>query len=143
MHLYSYQDRTFLLIDGRSSNVRRFGMASVVHALCVMHSLDAVLILRKNGCPEADFSSEAYLADGSPAPLNSESAAGLAVCLVAYADLLGVKPFHSLDYAIEADGEMLRALIHSQLGECKRVSIYRDEMLLGTGEALCLGEFDV
>lgn len=140
---YSVSGHKLLALDARNSNAQRFRNSRFVHSLCVMHGLDAVLILSNPSLTGADFSAEAYGSGGSALRLSEggEEALCCSLALVAFADLLGVKPFHSADYSFEAEGIALRAQIHSQMGECKRVSIYREEKTLGTGEALCLGEF--
>lgn len=133
IYRYDVDNESFLAVDGRDVTIPRFRQRKTVHALCLMHGLDGVIILDKSD--KADFRMELYGKDG-----NAAAATSSAACVsVAFADLLGVKPFHTKDYMLEfVDGSLHAALIGSHLGECKMVQLDGAEALA----VMCEGEFD-
>ncbi len=87
------------------------------------------------GSSFADAASPAGFAPGS-------LLAGAALCAVAFADLVGVKPFHTTEYTLEIAGEAYSASILSHLGECKVVSLFAPGLASVRGSAVCEGEVD-
>lgn len=85
------------------------------------------------------FVANARATDGT---LSASSIAGAAICAVAFADLVGVKPFHSTEYTLEIAGEIYSASILSHLGECKVVSLSSPGHAPISGPAVCEGEVD-
>lgn len=133
IYRYNVEDESYLAVDGRDVTIPRFRDRRTVHALCMMNSLDGVIILDKSD--KADFSLEFYGKDGNPA----DAPTSCACVSVAFADLLGVKPFHSKDYTLQTrDGAIHQASINSHLGECKMVQLQGTEPL----SVMCDGEFD-
>lgn len=124
---------TFVAVDGRDVTIPRFRNRKTVHALCLMNGLDGLIVLDKS--ETADFKLEFYGKDGNASVPGISSA-----CVsVAFADLLGVKPFHSKDYSFETnDGAIHTARIDSHLGECKMVAIDGFDAL----GVMCEGEFE-
>ena len=133
IYRYNVGDESYLAIDGRDVTIPRFRDRRTVHALCMMNALDGVVILDKGN--EADFSMECYGRDGNPA----DATPSCACTAVAFADLLGVKPFHSKEYTLQtSDGAIHHAGINSHLGELKIVEF--DDA--GPLDVICDGEFD-
>lgn len=131
IYRYSRGDDSFLMIDGRNVEVPRFRKSREVHSLCLLHNTSGLAII--NDSQSADYSLEFYNADGAPGFCKAA-----AECSVAYADLLGVKPFHSQDYCFEAGGQLHSARILAHLGECKTISLDNEP----AADVLCLGELD-
>lgn len=120
------------MIDGRDVDIPRFRKSADVHSLCLIHQVDGLVILDHSSV--ADFKMEIHCGNGGAESCIAESSA----CAVAYADLLGVKPFHSQEYSFELDGMVHNAFISSHLGECKEVGIDGDAPV----PVLCLGMMD-
>lgn len=140
MYRYSEGEKSFILVDGRDAEIPRFRRSGTVHSICLIHAADAIVILDK--CARADFSLEIYCSDGSaqsaggsPASLDGSAAA----CAVAFADLVGIKPFHSTDYTFRWAGTVFNAKITSHLGECKEVILSEP---LFKGAAVCEGPLE-
>jgi len=131
MYRYSEDELSFIMIDGRDVEIPRFRKRNDAHAMCLLHGTDGIVILDKS--EKADFLIEFVGADGVAA----DAPDGARRCAVAFADLVGVKPFHTKEYSFEASGSTHDALILSHLGECKVVKIGDCE-----GSALCEGELE-
>lgn len=82
-----------------------------------------IAVLKESIC--ADFALECHgFGSGEVSSESLEAILSCAArCAVAFADLLGVKPFHSTDYTLECHDAVLRATIECHLGECKVVSL--------------------
>lgn len=117
MYRYSGAGNDFIMIDGRNADVSRFRRKDVIHPLCLMYGTDGLIILGKS--QTCDFSMEFYNPDGSCGMMCGNGGR----CAVAFADLLGVKPFHTSEYVFEAPDGVHRAYILSQLGENKTVRL--------------------
>lgn len=130
IYRYSEGEHSFMMIDGRDVDIPRFRKPREVHSLCLLHGVDGLAIVNKSEL--ADFKLEFF-------PFRNPSQLSLcaAACSVAFADLLGVKPFHSQDYRVEFDGTVLDAQILSHLGECKQVRLQSREF-----SSLCEGEIE-
>lgn len=111
MYRYSSGENMFIMVDGRDVQVPRFRKSESVHALCLVHKVDGIAILDHSA--KADFKLE-YQGNVSD---------GISECAVAFADLLGVKAFHTQNYTFESEGVVHTAFIESHLGECKMVRI--------------------
>lgn len=135
IYRYSGKQESFLAVDGRDVEVPRFRERRTVHALCLINEVDAILVVDK--AEAADFRVDCYGRDGLPCRLSADAAR----CSVAFADLLGVKPFHSQDFKYETPDGTFDAAILSQLGECKTVSVDVDGTRV-PGPAFCEGEFE-
>ena len=114
---YSGAGNSFLVIDGRNGDAGRFTRPDVVHALCLIHGADGLMVMEKSEC--ADFRMLFFNPDGSCGMFCGNGGR----CIVAFADYLGVKPFHTRDYVFEAPDGLHRAEILSHLGECKVVRL--------------------
>ena len=134
LRIYSYSEgeNKFLMVDGRQNDVSRFCNRKTVRSMCLIHSLTGITVIKPS--IEADFRIEYLDADGGIS--GKESAL---LCAVAYADLLGIKPFHSTEYRVEVDGLLIDAEILSHLGECKVVHTLQNNI---TGSAICEGEIE-
>lgn len=117
MYRYSGAGNSFIVIDGRDVEIPRFRKPGTIHALCLINRTDGLMILDKSD--RADFRMEYYNSDGSGGMMCGNGGR----CIVAFADLLGVKPFHTKDYVFEAPDGMHEASILSHLGECKVVRL--------------------
>lgn len=117
MFRYSGAGNSFIAIDGRDTDVSRFRERRVIHMLCLANGTDGLMILDKSGT--ADFKMEFFNPDGSSGMMCGNGGR----CIVAFADFLGVKPFHSADYTFEAPDGIHNAQILSQLGDCKMVRL--------------------
>lgn len=129
MYRYSTDKRALILIDGRDVEIPRFRKPQEIHILCLLNGVQGLVILEKSDI--ADFRLECYASNGRSAGFEESSA----VCAVAFADLVGVKAFHTQDYSFEYEGQLHSAFIESHLGEAKEVLI--DSHIRGT--ALCEG----
>lgn len=114
---YSGAGNSFVVIDGRSVDTSRFKKRVMVHALCLQYSTDGLMILENSDI--ADFRMSYFNSDGSGGMMCGNGGR----CIVAFADLLGVKPFHSKDYTFETSDGVHHAEILSHLGECKIVRL--------------------
>lgn len=134
LRIYSYSEgeNNFLMVDGRQNDVSRFCKRKTVRSLCCIHAVNGIAVLKES--ETADFRLE-YL-DAQEGIRKRESAL---LCAVAYADLLGIKPFHSTEYRVEVDGLVFDAEILSHLGECKVVHTLQNDI---TGSAICEGEME-
>lgn len=134
LRIYSYSEgeNNFMMVDGRQNDVSRFCSRKTVCSLCCIHGVDGIAVMKESGI--ADFRMEYLDAEGG---IRKRESAVL--CAVAYADLLGVKPFHSKNYLVEIDGSALDAEILSHLGECKVVHTLQNNI---TGSAICGGEIE-
>lgn len=151
IYKYSAQSRSYIMIDGRDVEIPRFRNARTVSDLCVVNGVDGVVIIDRS--EPADFcltlrdrsgSEIVPGADGSGAADCRDSGAaayhdsGAAACAVAFADLLGVKAFHTQNYTFEWGGIVFEAYIASHLGEVKEVSLNGADAV----SALCEGLMD-
>lgn len=114
---YSGAGNSFLVVDGRNGDAGRFTRRDVVHALCLIHGTDGLMVMEKSGT--ADFRMLFFNPDGSGGMFCGNGGR----CIVAFADYLGVKPFHTRDYVFEAPDGVHHAEILSHLGECKNVRL--------------------
>lgn len=136
MYRYSEAEESFIMIDGRDVDIPRFRTRKDIHALCLMNDACGIVIMNHpTEKEESDFRMEFYGADGVPGGMNRSAAR----CAVAFADLLGIKPFHSKEYRFEAADGLHEAFIDSHLGECKMVRLDSDPDAEAT---LCEGEFE-
>lgn len=117
MFRYSGAGNSFIAIDGRDTDVSRFRQKHVIHMLCLANGTDGLMMLDKSS--SADFKMEFFNPDGSSGMMCGNGGR----CIVAFADFLGVKPFHSTDYVFEAPDGIHHAQILSQLGDCKMVRL--------------------
>ena len=123
MFRYSGAGNSFIAIDGRDTDVSRFRERRVIHMLCLANGTDGLMILDKS-CT-TDFKMEFFNPDGSSGMMCGNGGR----CIVAFADFLGVKPFHSTDYVFEAPDGIHNAQILSQLGDCKMVRLEMGDVL--------------
>lgn len=114
---YSGAGNTFVVIDGRTIDASRFKRKEVVHALCMEHGTDGLMVLENSD--KADFRMSFFNPDGSGGMMCGNGGR----CIVAFADVVGVKPFHTKEYAFEAADGIHHAEILSHLGECKQVRL--------------------
>lgn len=117
IYRYSGAGNSFIIIDGRNIDPHRYRTASVIHALCSYYGTDGLMILLQSKA--ADFRMEFYNPDGSGGMMCGNGGR----CVVAFADLLGVKPFHTKDYVFEAPDGIHHAQILSHLGESKLIRL--------------------
>lgn len=123
MYKYSSEGYSLIMVDGRDADIPRFRKRRDVHALCLLNEADGLAIVCKSA--EADYALELYDAAGAQCEAPDGPLAEAAErCSVAYADLLGVKAFHSVSYRFVAPGGApMDAEILSHLGECKIVRL--------------------
>lgn len=114
---YSGAGNTFVVIDGRTIDASRFKKKDVVHALCMEHGTDGLMVLENSD--KADFRMSYFNPDGTGGMMCGNGGR----CIVAFADVVGVKPFHSKEYTFEAADGIHHAEILSHLGECKQVRL--------------------
>lgn len=115
---YSGAGNTFTVIDGRKLDISRFKKPSVVHALCLEYETDGLMIL-EDPLLGTDFRMSYFNCDGTGGMMCGNGGR----CIVSFADLVGVKPFHSTDYVFEAPDGIHKAQILSHLGELKIVRL--------------------
>ncbi len=122
LYRYSGAGNTFVVVDGRNLDVSRFRKPDFVHTFCMLNGTDALMVL--DNSRKADFRMEYFNSDGSGGMMCGNGGR----CIVAFADYLGVKPFHSRDYIFEAPDGLHRAEILSHLGECKTVRLQMNDV---------------
>lgn len=122
LYRYSGAGNSFIVIDGRNIDASRFKKPGMVHMLCLLHAVDGLMVLEHSDT--ADFRMEFFNPDGSCGMMCGNGGR----CIVAFADLLGVKPFHSRDWEFEAPDGVHRAEILSHLGECKTVRLSMNDV---------------
>lgn len=132
MYRYTAGDESLVAIDGRDVMIPRFRDRRTVHALCLINRLDGIVIVDKS--EKADFLLEYRPKDGN-ASCPTEHARR---CSVAFADLLGVKPFHTKEYTLEDQNGIHSASILSHLGESKTITIDGGP----SDDIVCEGEFE-
>ena len=132
MYVYKAGDEKLVAIDGRDVMIPRFRNRRTTHALCLMNGLDGTIVL--DNADDADFRLEYRSKDG----METEPTEAARRCAVAFADLLGVKPFHTKDYCFDDLAGRHSACILSHLGESKTVSI--DDR--SSDDIVCEGEFE-
>ena len=132
IRFYEYKagDKHYLLIDGRQLNVERFKKRDMAHALCLQYGTDAMAVVEES--ETADFGICSFDSDGTA----STASAPLLACTVAFADVLGIKPFHTKEYTVSDSASVHSANIDSHLGEIKMVTIDGSTQI----EALNLGD---
>lgn len=126
MYKYSCEGFSFMMVDGRDADIPRFRSRRDVHALCLLNAADGLAILTRPDCGgKGDFTLELFDASGCRCvTADSPSAIPAIRCSVAFADLVGVKAFHSVSYSLTApDGSVRHAEILSHLGECKVIRL--------------------
>lgn len=131
MYLYSENENPFILVDGRDVDVSRFRKRDTVHSLCLINGVCGLAVIDKSD--RADFRMDCFGPDGLP----SGDCLGAGMCAVAFADLLGIRPFHSKEYTLEVAGKVHEAVIESHLGECKVIRIGET-----ASPVLCLGSMN-
>lgn len=114
---YSGAGNSFVVIDGRTIDASRFKREDMVRALCMEHGTDGLMILENSD--KADFRMDYFNPDGTGGMMCGNGGR----CIVAFADVVGVKAFHSRDYVFEAPDGIHHAEILSHLGECKIVRL--------------------
>lgn len=120
---YSGAGNTFTVIDGRKLELQRFKRPEVIHALCLQYETDALMIL-EDPVLGTDFKMSYFNSDGSGGMMCGNGGR----CMVAFADLLGVKPFHTKDYVFEAPDGIHKAQILSHLGESKLIRLSMNDV---------------
>lgn len=135
IYKYSAQSRSYIMIDGRDVEIPRFRNARTVSDLCVVNGVDGVVVIDRSEL--ADFCLTLRDRSGSEIVPGTDGS-GAAACAVAFADLLGVKAFHTQNYTFEWKGALFEAYIASHLGEVKEVSLNGADAV----SALCEGLMD-
>ena len=138
MYRYSEDGKSFIMVDGRDVDVPRFRSPRGVHELCLVHSVDGIGVLDRS--ESADYALTFLGSDGRSG--SGRTLSGALLCSVAFADLVGVKAFHSTDYSVEGPDGVIAARILSHLGECKVVSICGQSLPELTGSTVCEGEVE-
>lgn len=137
MYRYSESDTDFIMIDGRNVEIPRFRRRDDVHTLCLLHGAVGLAILTDPAdSASADYCLEFFGLDG----VKAQPTKSVQMCSVAFADLLGIKPFHTQRYAFMDDAGIHNASIMSHLGECKAVKVDKSSR---AGSTLCLGELEI
>lgn len=131
IYKYACADKQLLMVDGRNVEIPRFRKSSEIHSFCLLHNTSGLVIV--DSSDTADYKMECYSSDG--VTQYDEDAVR---CSAAFADLLGVKAFHSQDYAVECMGTIHSAHISSHLGEGKIVSLDGGQ----PAETVCMGMID-
>jgi len=117
-------------MDARNFNPERFRKPSMVRMLCSVHEALALVLVENS--VKADFHCS-ILSSGELSSVRREDALR---CAVAFADLAGVKEFHTRNWNMELeDGSILPLEILAQMGEEKMVRLPQ-----GDAPVLCLGE---
>lgn len=58
LYKYSCNERRYLMVDGRGAEVTRFCREDSSHALCLVHGVDMIAVLKESIC--ADFALECH-----------------------------------------------------------------------------------
>lgn len=106
LYKFSGAGNDFVVADGRSGGVEALREADEIRRLCSKYSTDGLMILG-TGTPGADFAMEFYNPDGSGGMMCGNGGR----CIVAFADMLGIKPGHGEKYEFLAPDGMHSATI--------------------------------
>lgn len=128
IYRYSGAGNNFIIVDGRNVEVPRFRRREVIRMLCSMNGTDGLMILSSPVVPDTDFRMEFFNPDGSCGMMCGNGGR----CIVAFADLLGVKPSHRStdeadcgypEYVFSAADGLHCGKILSHMGEFKLVRL--------------------
>lgn len=119
------------MVDGRNVEIPRYRKSSEIHSFCLLHNTSGLVIV--DSSDTADYKMEYYTSDGL-----MQFDKDAVRCSAAFADLLGVKAFHSQDYTVECMGAVHSAHISSHLGEGKTVCLEDSQ----PAETVCMGMVD-
>jgi len=130
---YSGAGNSFIIIDARGIDASRFANRSTAHMLCAVHETDGLMILDADE-GGLDFKMTYFNADGSSGMMCGNGGR----CIVAFADLLGIKPVSgrftygtsdpSQVYTFRGPDGVHKAEILSHLGETKTVRLQMHEV---------------
>lgn len=128
IYRYSGAGNSFVVIDGRGIDSSRFANRSTAHLLCSVYDTDGLMVLDSD-MDGLDFRMSYFNSDGSSGMMCGNGGR----CIVAFADLLGIKPATgrfiygesdpSQVYFFRAPDGVHKAEILSRQGETKTVRI--------------------
>jgi len=127
---YQAQDQNFILVDGCGLDLSRFKKRNVARSLCVANDADSLVVIENSS--HADFGVSVFGRDGIEICASPEILASA----VAFADVIGIKVFHTQNYTVENRTDVHSALICSHLGETKQICVDGSEPI----EVLNLGD---
>lgn len=112
LYKFSGAGNDFVVVDGRQGGVDALRKADEIRRLCSKYSTDGLMILGA-GTGKADFSMEFYNPDGSGGMMCGNGGR----CIVAFADMLGIKPSRGDLYEFLApDGMHTASILDKQPG---------------------------
>ena len=106
LYKFSGAGNDFVVVDGRQGGVDALRKADEIRRLCSKYSTDGLMILGA-GTDGADFAMEFYNPDGSGGMMCGNGGR----CIVAFADMLGIKPGRGEKYEFLAPDGMHSATI--------------------------------
>ena len=113
LYKFSGAGNDFVIIDGRNKDVSRFRAADVIGALCREYRTDGLMILDE-GPSGADFSMEFFNPDGSGGMMCGNGGR----CIVAFADMMGIRPSEGISYRfIAPDGLHIATILEKNPGK--------------------------
>ena len=86
LYKFTGAGNNFVVLDGRGRDMASYRAVDRIQALCRQYSTDGLMILGLD--PEVDFSMEFYNPDGTGGMMCGNGGR----CIVAFADMLGLKP---------------------------------------------------
>lgn len=98
LYKFSGAGNDFVIIDGRHADVSPYRAAERISALCAEHGTDGLMILGE--AAGQDFEMEFYNPDGSGGMMCGNGGR----CIVAFADLLGIRPAGDRFHFLAPDG---------------------------------------
>ncbi len=108
LYIFTGAGNNFVVLDGRGRNMQEYRNPSRITELCRAHHTDGLMILDTDAA--VDFSMEFYNPDGSGGMMCGNGGR----CIVAFADMLGIKPAAGSEYRFLApDGLHVATILSS------------------------------
>ena len=108
LYIFTGAGNNFVVLDGRGRDMQEYRNPSRITELCRAHHTDGLMILGEGH--DFDFSMEFYNPDGSGGMMCGNGGR----CIVAFADMLGIKPAAGAEYRFLApDGIHVATIISS------------------------------
>ena len=108
LYIFTGAGNNFVVLDGRGRDMQEYRNPSRITELCRAHHTDGLMILGEGH--DFDFSMEFYNPDGSGGMMCGNGGR----CIVAFADMLGIKPAAGAEYRFLApDGIHVATILSS------------------------------
>ncbi|MBQ9653594.1 MAG: diaminopimelate epimerase [Bacteroidales bacterium] len=116
LYKFTGAGNNFVVLDGRGCDVNEYRNTARISQLCREHHTDGLMILGEGH--DCDFSMEFYNPDGSGGMMCGNGGR----CIVAFADMLGIKPAAGAEYRFLApDGIHVATILSSVISSAPTV----------------------